>query len=238
MLPASSGYVNANWASEPGTAYDIEASPDLSPASWVTIGTIVGDGSAILQSLTTGGQSRFFFRLKAHATDSDGDGLSDWEELKLGLLPGNAQSQRLGDDGTNTATTDLQDLNAKWSAASTITVGLVDGDVREDWPDKGVIAIRRSGGVQPVTVNVQITGTAARGGDYTTMGGNQITVPLGAREMWIELASVNDANVEGPETVIVTVTADAGYTWDRRTARRSRSMTRLRRLRPKLRRGF
>ncbi|MBX7208560.1 MAG: DUF1800 family protein [Verrucomicrobiaceae bacterium] len=212
MLPASSGYVNANWASEPGTAYDVEASPDLSPASWVTIGTVVGDGSSILQSLTTGGQNRYFFRLKAHATDSDGDGLSDWEELKLGLLPGNSQSQRLGNDSTNTATTDLQDLNSKWNAASTITVGLVDGDVREDWPDKGVIAIRRSGGVQPVTVNVQITGTATRGGDYTTISGNQITVPLGARETWIEVTPVNDASVEGPETVIVSVTAGAGYT--------------------------
>lgn len=212
LLPGAAGYVTGNWPTQPGTAYDIQTSPDLSPASWVTIGTVVGDGSDILQSLTTGGQGRYFFRLKARATDSDGDGLSDWEELKLGLLPGNSQSQRLGNDGTNTATTDLQDLNAKWSAASTITMGLVDGDVREDWPDKGVIAIRRTGGVQPVTMNVQITGTATRGGDYTTISGNQITVPLGARETWIEITPVNDATVEGPENVIVTVTAGAGYT--------------------------
>ena len=63
-----------------------------------------------------------------------------------------------------------------------------------------------------MTVNLQITGTATRGGDYTTISGNQITVPLGARETWIEIAPVNDVSVEGPETVIVTVTAGAGYT--------------------------
>lgn len=212
LLPGGAGIVNAIWPAEAGKVYDIQSSPDLSPGTWLTTATITGDGTPLLQSLMTGNQYHYFFRLVARDVDSDGDGLSDWEELKLGLLPGNAQSQRLGNDSTNTPTTDLQDLTSKWNMPNTITAGLVDGDVREDWPDKGVIAIRRSGGVQPVTVNVTITGTAARGVDYTTIGGNQITVPVGAREAWIEIAPVKDAFVEGPETVIVTVTAGSGYT--------------------------
>ena len=144
--------------------------------------------------------------------DSDLDGLSDWEELRLGFNPTNNNSARLGDDGLNAPITDLQQITASWNAASTVTVGLVDGDVREDWPDKGVIAIRRSGGVQPITVNVTITGTATRGGDYTTISGNQVFIPLGAREAWVEITPINDASVEGEETVIVTVTTGAGYT--------------------------
>ena len=211
MEAGVSGWVLAKWQSEPGIAYQIQSSPDLSPLNWQSLATVIGDGTQLSQAFITGGQPYFFFRARASEVDSDLDGLSDWEEMKLGLLPGNSQSQRLGNDGTNTPTTDLQDLNSRWSAGSTVTVGLVDGDLREDWPDRGVIAIRRSGGVKPVTVNLQITGTAIRSGDYTTVSGNQITLPLGAREAWIEFSPISDTDVEGPETISVAVTAGSGY---------------------------
>jgi len=211
MEAGVSGWVLAKWPSEPGIAYHIQSSPDMSPLSWQTLAVVMGDGTPLLQALSTGGEPRFFFRLRAGDADSDSDGISDWEELKLGLLPGNSQSQRLGNDGANTPTTDLQDLNARWSVGNTVTVGLVDGDLREDWPDRGVIAIRRSGGVKPVTVNLQITGTATRSGDYSTISGNQVTLPLGAREAWIEFSPISDTDVEGPETISVTVTAGSGY---------------------------
>lgn len=212
LLPGGVGVVNANWPTEAGKVYDIQTSPDLSPLSWATIGTVTGDGGALLQTLATNSANRFFFRLKARDVDSDLDGLSDWEELRLGFNPTNNNSARLGDDGLNAPTSDLQQITASWNAASTVTVGLVDGDVREDWPDKGVIAIRRSGGVQPITVNVSITGSAMRGGDYTTISGNQVFIPLGVREAWVEITPINDASVEGEETVIITVTSGAGYT--------------------------
>ncbi len=211
LLPAGAGAVMAGWPSQAGKAYDIQSSADLSPLSWLTIGTISGDGGPLLQTLLTNNANRFFFRLKARDVDSDLDGLSDWEEIKIGLDPQNSQSNRLGNDGTNTAINDQQQITGAWAAASSVSVGLVDGDVREDWPDKGVIAIRRSGGVQPVSVNVTISGTATRAGDYTTISGNQVVIPLGARERWIEITPVNDASVEGPETIIVTVTAGSGY---------------------------
>ena len=212
LAPGVAGEVNMIWPSEAGKSYGIYGSPDLNPANFTLLGTVMGDGASMLESMVTNGQSRWFFKLDALDVDSDADGLTNWEEIKFGFDPYNSQSNRLGNDGLNTPITDLQQLNTSWAAASTVTVGLVDGDVREDWPDKGVIAIRRSGGVQPITVNVTITGSATRGGDYTTISGNQVFIPLGAREAWVEITPINDASNEGQETVIVTVTADTGYT--------------------------
>lgn len=206
------GQVNLGWASERGKSYELYGSQDMSGASWQLLGTSVGDGLSLLTTISTAGQARWFFKLKTVDVDTDADGLTNWEEWHSGLNANNANTFRLGNDGANVATTDKQHLTASWNLASTITVGLLDADMREDWPDKGVIAIRRSGGVQPVTVNISLTGTATRGGDYSTIAGNQVSLGLGVREAWVEFAPINDATVEGQETIILTVTAGAGYT--------------------------
>jgi hypothetical protein len=91
--------------------------------------------------------------LQATDVDSDGDGLSDWEEATIGFNPQLDHSDR--DD-----TEDLTRVQSTLNATSAITVGLIDGDMREDWPDKGMIAIRRSGGLKPLTINVTFSGSA------------------------------------------------------------------------------
>jgi uncharacterized protein (DUF1800 family) len=83
--------------------------------------------------------------------------------------------------------------------------------MREDWPDRGVIAIRREGGLKPVTVNFTLSGSATPGVDYMPSHASQITSPSGAREAWVELTPVNDVSVEGQETVSLTITGGAGY---------------------------
>ena len=199
------GNVSVLWPSEPGKSYDLYGSPDLSAGSWVLLDTLTGDGTALLASLTTNNAARWFFKLEATDQDSDGDGLADWEEHRIGFDPLNNHSDR-----HNTA--DLARVTSAWNAPSVITAGLIDGDVREDWPDKGVIAIRRSGGIKPLWINFSATGVAVRGTDYTTISGNQVYLPFGARETWIELMPLNDADVEGPETVVITLNAGTDYT--------------------------
>ncbi|MEQ1751339.1 MAG: DUF1800 family protein, partial [Prosthecobacter sp.] len=90
--------------------------------------------------------------------------------------------------------------------------GLIDGDMREDWPDKGVIVIRRTGGLKPMWINVTFTGTATRDSDYTTSNtGAQVYMPFGARETWIDLTPINDASIEGVESIVITATTGIGY---------------------------
>ncbi|HRJ10166.1 MAG TPA: DUF1800 family protein [Prosthecobacter sp.] len=197
--------LSLHWSSQPGKSYGILGSPDLNPANFTLIGTAYGDGAEMLRELSANGQDRWFFKLEALDLDSDSDGLTDWEENAIGFNPFLNHSDRHD-------TADLARVQSTLNAASVITAGLVDGDMREDWPDKGVIAIRRAGGLGALTVNVTFTGTATRNVDYTaSIPGTQVTLPLGAREAWIELAPVNDSEVEGLESITVTVTAGTGY---------------------------
>ncbi len=205
LLQGSGAVLQAEWISEPGKSYQLMASPDLTPGSWLPAASMTGNGGQISEPLEMGGATTWFFKLDVTDIDSDGDALTDWEEARLGLNAGNAQSNRIWN------TTDAQQITAAWSSASVVTVGLLDGDMREDWPDEGMIALRRNGGVQPISVNVTITGSATRGTDYTTFVGSQVSIPLGAREVWIELTPTNDASLEGPESIIVTVSPGTGY---------------------------
>jgi uncharacterized protein (DUF1800 family) len=207
LLAGAPGEVLMNWPSEAGKSYGIYGSPDLNPANFTLLGTLMGDGSLVLQSLATNGQQRWFFKLDALDMDSDGDGLTNWEEIKIGYNPFLNRTDR------NDSAADLSRVQTTLNAASTVTVGLVDGDMREDWPDKGVIVIRRTGGLKPLRINVTFTGTATRNADYTTSNaGSSVYLPFGARETWVELKPLNDSSVEGAESIVVTVTTGTGYT--------------------------
>lgn len=201
----SPGQVEARWQSQAGKSYVLQGSPTMNAGSWQSLGVISGDGTELLRSLATNSQGRLFFRLQVQNLDSDGDGLTDWEELQLGFNPLLSHTDR-----QNTA--DQARVTAGWNAASTITAGLVDGLMREDWPDKGVIAIRRSGGLRPLSVQITLGGTATAGMDYTPNVTQEIQMPMGVREVWVELSPLLDASAEGEETVTVTVQPGSGYT--------------------------
>ncbi len=205
VAPGTPGQMDLDWPSEAGKKYQILGSPDLSPGSFSLLASFAGNGGAMHQTMLTNGQSRWFFKLGIEDMDSDGDGLTDWEERKIGFNPFLNHSDR-------NDTADLARVQSTLHANSIVTAALVDGDMREDWPDKGIIVICRKGGLKPLTVNLVFSGTAARNSDYTTnISGTQITFPFGAREAWVELSPMLDASPEGTETITVTVAAGTGY---------------------------
>jgi hypothetical protein len=204
-LRGANQQITIDWNGEPGKVYELRASHDLSPQSWQTALEITGAGEPVSWTVPTDGTQGSFFRLGISDPDSDGDTLTDWEERLLGFNPENSQSRRLWQ------TTDDEQVAALWDDPSTVTVGVIDAEMREDWPDPAVFVIRRSGGLQPITVNFTLTGTATRETDYTTVPGNQIQIPLGAREIRLPLTPGDDALVEGSENILLTVTGGASY---------------------------
>ncbi|MCY4103019.1 MAG: hypothetical protein OXG55_07155, partial [bacterium] len=68
----------------------------------------------------------------------------------------------------------------------------------------------------PVTVGYTLSGTAARGSDYTIAGvtgsSGTVTVPMGATSVNIPVAVIDDSDREGAETVVLTLTDGDGYT--------------------------
>ncbi|MEQ1752198.1 MAG: thrombospondin type 3 repeat-containing protein, partial [Prosthecobacter sp.] len=87
MAAGLPGQVDLMWPSEIGKSYGIYGSPDLNAANFTLLGSVMGDGAAMIESLTTGNNARYFFKLEPIDVDSDGDGLTDWEENKIGFNP-------------------------------------------------------------------------------------------------------------------------------------------------------
>jgi len=64
---------------------------------------------------------------------------------------------------------------------------------------------------EPLTVSYSVTGTATAGADYVTLAGS-VTIPAGSIEARVTLTPLNDPDLEGLETVILTLEPGAGYT--------------------------
>lgn len=207
-LYISSGAVDTvhfSWPSIPGKAYALISRSDLAIGLWSTNSTLVASTVSAEAALSATEAGRFF-RLIASDVDTDGDGLTDAEERWLGFDPFTTRSERRD-------TPDLQRVTAGLNAANVVTVGLLDPLISERWPEPGLVAIRRKGGLRPITVNLAFGGTAAKGTDYTTVVGTNIVIPLGVREVWVELHPVadNDAS-ESTETITVTALPGTAYT--------------------------
>jgi uncharacterized protein (DUF1800 family) len=103
-------------------------------------------------------------------------------------------------------------LLAQTTTPDTVSVILIDGDMREDWPDNGVVGFHRLQTATDLTVNFSITGTAIAGTDYTVPAGDTITIPAGAREAWLEFAPTGQALKPALKTIIVSLASGTGYT--------------------------
>ena len=197
----------AGWAGLAGKKYTLEIKAGLTGGTWTAPGPdVIGAGGPAELTLAPGGATAGFFRLRAADVDSDGDGINDWEERAVGFDATRTRTERY-------ATLDSARITAGLVAANTITVSVYDETCAERWPDPGVIVVRRTGGLQPLTVNVAFSGTATRGTDYTTSSaGNVVKLGPGQREAFVEINPIADANNGEPtETITLTVLGGMGY---------------------------
>src|SRR4029453_9395871 len=94
-----------------------------------------------------------------------------------------------------------------------VTVTATDSNAAEQDAKTGSFSVKRSGATgSALTVNCTISGTAAIGMDYTISQSCPVTIPVGSPSVTVTITPVDDTTVEGAESVILTVTASAGYT--------------------------
>lgn len=65
--------------------------------------------------------------------------------------------------------------------------------------------------IGPLTVNYSVAGTALPGDDYGLLSGS-LVIETGSASRTLSVPIVNDALIEAPESLIVSITADAAYT--------------------------
>lgn len=204
-LEISGGQVETYWSSLLGKRYQLLGNSAPLASGWQVVGSLDGDGGGQSTLYPADGAYKFF-KLQVLDMDTDGDGLSDWEERALGLDPRNPRTGRFD-------ATDHARVSAAWPLASVVSAAVLEGEVHERWPDSGVVAIRRTGGMKAITVNLSLTGDAVVEADYTANATTSITLPAGVNEAWVRIAPIADAeDGEGDETVVVTVLPGPGYT--------------------------
>jgi hypothetical protein len=92
-----------------------------------------------------------------------------------------------------------------------VTISASDPSAAENGPNSGAFTVTRSGSTAaPLVVQYSVGGTAASGGDYSSLSG-LVTIPAGQASATISLVPINDAIAEASETVIVTLSADPAY---------------------------
>jgi uncharacterized protein (DUF1800 family) len=200
----AAGLPTLSWQSFKGKHYALLASDVLT--SFAPTGDVATGSGATMDFQLPPADGQEFFRMQIADVDTDGDGVNDWEELALGFDPQRVMTDRY-------AQTDSERVIPGLTAANTITVAIYDEECSERWPDPAVLVLRRSGGLQPLTVNFSLGGTAQRGADYqTSLTGNAAIFAAGQREVFLEISPLTDLDdVEPTETVVLIALAGSGY---------------------------
>lgn len=220
-MQSGAGQVQIRWINPGDKQYTVLTSPTLGTgAVWTSAGVFTGGAGQMTAAFSAGSTPGGFFRVQIDDLDTDGDGLFDWDERRLGLDP-----TRRNTDGYGSGTiTDFYRANQALLLATdanagndnSVTVAALDPYMSENWPDPGVVVFRRSGGANalPLTqiaVNYTIGGTATAGVDYQGPVSGSITFGLGVGEVLMNFTPLADATVEGAETIAVTLQTGAGY---------------------------
>ena len=202
-LDTVAGNIQAQWRSVNGKRYQVQASGDLAGAWNAEGGMIDGNGGTLGASCPQNG-SRMFLRIEVTDTDTDGDGVTDWEELQAG-------TDRYLWDTDGDGRGDYEQVSAMVDEASVVSIVAADAWATE-YGKNGSWRIVRRGGFAPLVVPFTVSGTATPGVDYTLSATGQVVLPAGATSATVTLTAFADEPLEEGETVTLTLGAGSGYT--------------------------
>jgi hypothetical protein len=156
------------------------------------------------------GGSGFVVTLPANETSATvtvtpvADNLVENPETVIATVQPSSNNYLIGTQ--NTATVTIAD------DPPVVSVTATDPDASEAGPDSGVFTFTRTGGnlAAALTVGFSRAGTATNTSDYANIGFS-ITIPANTAQVMVIINPVDDAAVEGPETVIVTITSGSGF---------------------------
>ena len=210
-VTADANGVHLTFPTEQGKRYQIQTATALIGPTWVDLGTpLAPDGSGTLTATNNAaGATSLFYRVRVQDIDSDGDGVSDWEEMQIGFDPYNSHSNGLS------GADDLAAITGALGATNVVTVSSSGVPITEPAAgnvstDTGTITITRTGNLNAITVNYAISGGATAGSDYLPLTGS-VSLGLGVNSATVTVTPLPDSVLESAEAVIITASASAAY---------------------------
>src|SRR6185437_13339996 len=205
-----------------GKSYQLQSAQTLGDSSsWTNESSVVmRPGMTNVSFPVPTDVSGKFFRVMMGDVDSDGDGLTDWEEYQLGLDPLNPNSNgRLDSNGI--AISDFQYAANNMATQNVINIvatdpSTVQPDAGQSAADLGQFTVTRSGfGLDTVTVQVNTggpgAGFAAPGVDYVDTLPTSVTFSAGTLSKTILVIPLANTNRQVPVIAQLNLLSGGGY---------------------------
>ena len=115
-------------------------------------------------------------------------------------------------DGVNIQIAGQRSTSPQVVVLPNISIAATDPNASEASSDRGIFTITRTGSTTgELTVSYSAGGTATNAGDYNQLSGS-ISIPAGSVSATETVTPVDDALVEGEETVIISISNSSAYT--------------------------
>ena len=202
-----------------GKLYQLQSVTNLGATNWF------GEASQLVRSGTTVSLAGItatttkFFRIAISDVDSDGDGLSDWEEYALGLNPTNALSNGQL-DGNGQQLNDYNYVVGKMAAQNLLTIVATDPTANEPDPSQsainlGLLTVTRGGfPLNAVNVNLGLggpgSGFATEGVDHLALP-RSLSFPAGVSYQTISVTPLANTNLMTPVVATMKLLGGTGY---------------------------
>ncbi len=185
-----------------GKKYQMQSSPTLSPANFTNVpqaaGTVVATADANIQVTLPMGAGSKYYRVVVSDIDTDSDGLTDYEERKIGLNP--LLPDIIG------GLSGVAYVSGQLALPDVVTVVATDATASEDGSDFGSFMVERTRNLFTIDVPYTVSGTATPGVDYQSLGGS-VHLMLGENTASFNIVPTSEPTnvVESGESVTVTL---------------------------------
>ena len=188
--------------------------------NWLTEEAVVARSGANLTLTGLASLETKFFRINISDVDSDGDGVTDWEEYQLGLDPFNPTSNGQL-DANGHSLTDYAYAVGKLAAQNVITIAATAPATMQPDPGQsastpGVLTITRGGfPLNDITVSLATQGP---GIGFATAGVDAIPLPpavefpAGVETQQVQVTALSNPNRLTPVLAALQVMPGSGYT--------------------------
>ena len=203
------------------TADIVDVSPDPRTTSVTSITIsytepVFGFDLADLSLTKDGGSNLLTASQTLSTTDNQSFVLSDLSSLTSadGVYTLTLTAAGIADQSGNALSSGANDTFTVGTPPPLPEVSIVanDANAAEPGTDNGLFTISRTGSTaSALTVTVSISGTATNGTDYSTIA-NSVTIAAGSASATVQVSPTDDTLLEGTESVVLTVIANAAYT--------------------------
>jgi len=192
-----------SWPTVRGKQYQVQIVETPAGGAWSTAtGTIEGTGSPLTAAVEVSGAPRFF-RIMVADSDSDLDGLTDWEE-QLANLPLEPPIYR-----TNHPT-DPASISSILGGSNIIEVAAGVAVANLTRQSAGSFLLTRRGNLNRVIVHYAVGGDAVAGQDYEALSGT-VALDPGVNSVEIPVLPLPVSGLTPSKGVVVTLLGDQNY---------------------------